>query len=413
MVWSAIESAASGDTELRPLDRKSDIAAKAFEWPPADEVDRDLELASEDLAAPQHPLALTASAVGASRESNPPLNPPTPPRQEEPRVAPRRVIQQRAAGSKAPPRETPAEAWLRTRAVPLALTVLALTAVLEGAYILATTENRFFRVSDSRRSNPGSASTSSTTSSQGATEPSAAPVPKQFAAVVPNDIVSAVRTSGDRRDGAPAAKGRLVIRSEPAGAQVLIDGRPYGVTPMTLGNVVAGAHLIVLKRDGVELRQTVRVEPGSTVSVVAPLKPGGLPSGWVAIASPIEVDLFENGALLGTSRSRQIMLEAGTHTLQLVNEQIGFQQTQQVRVESGKVERIAVELPPTTIHLNATPWAEVWIDGKSVGETPIGNLPIAIGPHEVVFRHPELGERVVSTVVKAGVPTRLTADLRR
>jgi hypothetical protein len=76
------------------------------------------------------------------------------------------------------------------------------------------------------------------------------------------------------------------------------------------------------------------------------------------------------------------------------------------------VARIDVQVPESRINLNATPWAEVWIDGRRVGETPIGNLPIAIGPHEVVFRRPELGEKAISTIVKAGVPNRLSADFR-
>ena len=46
--------------------------------------------------------------------------------------------------------------------------------------------------------------------------------------------------------------------------------------------------------------------------------------------------------------------------------------------------------------LNAQPWADVWVDGERVGETPIGNVAVPIGPHEVVFRHPQLGEQVVS-----------------
>jgi hypothetical protein len=65
------------------------------------------------------------------------------------------------------------------------------------------------------------------------------------------------------------------------------------------------------------------------------------------------------------------------------------------------------------MHLNATPWAEVWIDGVKAGETPIGNLPVTIGPHEIVFRHPELGEQVHAATVKAGAPVRLSVDLSR
>ena len=56
-------------------------------------------------------------------------------------------------------------------------------------------------------------------------------------------------------------------------------------------------------------------------------------------------------------------------------------------------QRSALELPNGTVNLNASPWAEVWIDGQRVGETPIGNLSVPIGPHEVVFRHPQFGEK--------------------
>jgi serine/threonine-protein kinase len=74
---------------------------------------------------------------------------------------------------------------------------------------------------------------------------------------------------------------------------------------------------------------------------------------------------------------------------------------------------VSVELPNGTLSLNATPWAEVLVDGKSVGETPIGNLSVSLGSHDVVFRHPELGDkRMTATVTTAG-PTRLSADLRK
>jgi serine/threonine-protein kinase len=63
--------------------------------------------------------------------------------------------------------------------------------------------------------------------------------------------------------------------------------------------------------------------------------------------------------------------------------------------------------------LNAQPWADVWIDGERIGETPIGSVSVPIGPHEVVFRHPELGEQVVRTTVMTGEPTRVSVDMRK
>jgi len=63
--------------------------------------------------------------------------------------------------------------------------------------------------------------------------------------------------------------------------------------------------------------------------------------------------------------------------------------------------------------LNAVPWAEVWIDGDRVGETPIGNVQLSLGTHEVVFRHPELGEQRFTPTVTLNAPGRVSADMRR
>ena len=83
-----------------------------------------------------------------------------------------------------------------------------------------------------------------------------------------------------------------------------------------------------------------------------------------------------------------------------------------VQIAPGRGTSVKIDLPTGLVHVNALPWAEVWIDGRPVGETPIGNLSLAIGPHELVFRHPTLGEKTLSAVIKAGVLTRLSADMR-
>jgi hypothetical protein len=48
-----------------------------------------------------------------------------------------------------------------------------------------------------------------------------------------------------------------------------------------------------------------------------------------------------------------------------------------------------------------------------VGQTPIANLSLALGTHQVVFRHPELGERRQSVVVTAQGPNRVAVDMAR
>ena len=97
--------------------------------------------------------------------------------------------------------------------------------------------------------------------------------------------------------------------------------------------------------------------------------------------------------------------------MQLENTSLGYRENQWVRIHAGKETTLPLSLPQGVVHVNATPWADISIDGKSIGQTPIGNLKLTIGSHDVVFRHPELGEKTVSALVKVGVTTRVSADL--
>ena len=81
-----------------------------------------------------------------------------------------------------------------------------------------------------------------------------------------------------------------------------------------------------------------------------------------------------------------------------------------MRVDAGRQADLTVVLPSGTVNVNAQPWAQVLIDGAVVGDTPLANLPLVIGDHEVVFRHPQLGERRQRVVVKAGALTRISAS---
>jgi hypothetical protein len=103
----------------------------------------------------------------------------------------------------------------------------------------------------------------------------------------------------------------------------------------------------------------------------------------------------------------------GPHDLQIVSETLAFKTALHAEIFAGKVTRLPVTLPKGVIHLNAAPWAEVWIDGEKVGETPLGNLPIAIGPHEIVFKHPEFGVQHHAATVTAAAPVRLSVDLTK
>jgi hypothetical protein len=215
------------------------------------------------------------------------------------------------------------------------------------------------------------------------------------------------------------ASGRLSVSSSPAGASILLDGQPRGTTPADLHDVPAGDHELILDLQGARVRQAVTVAGGATTTVAVPLSgagqvetPAGPPIGGLAVKVPYEMDVLEGGRRLGTT-SRRLPLPEGPHDLEFVSQTLDFRTTAHVEIVAGKMTTVPVELPKGAISLNATPWAEVWIDGAKVGETPIGNLPITIGPHEIVFKNPDLGEQHHAATVTAGTPARLSVDLTK
>jgi hypothetical protein len=212
-----------------------------------------------------------------------------------------------------------------------------------------------------------------------------------------------------------SAFGQLQVRTEPAGAKVTIDGTPRGASPTTVAELTPGEHTVLLESDHGSVKQIVTIEAGITASLMVPLGAAdGAPlSGWIAITATADVQVFENRRLIGTSQSDRLMVSAGRHDIEIVNETLGYRTTKTVQVAPGKVTALKIEFPKGTIALNAVPWAEVWVDGERAGDTPIGNLSLTIGPHEIVFRHPELGEQRHAATVTLSSPARLSVDMRK
>jgi PEGA domain len=211
------------------------------------------------------------------------------------------------------------------------------------------------------------------------------------------------------------SSGSLLAQSAPPGARVSVDGVDYGVAPVSVPNLPPGDHEVVFQAEGgAPVKQRILIQAGVTSSVLAPVSTAtaGPVSGWLTVKSPVAIEIRENGRLIGTTEADRIMMAAGKHDIELVNDTLGYRATRSVQVPPGKVAPLSLEMPMGVINVNASPWAEVWIDGRRAGETPMANLPIAIGPHEVVFRHPQLGEKRQAVSVTLKAPVRLSIDMK-
>jgi serine/threonine protein kinase len=68
---------------------------------------------------------------------------------------------------------------------------------------------------------------------------------------------------------------------------------------------------------------------------------------------------------------------------------------------------------PGYLSVDATPWAEVSVSGRSVGETPLFRIPVEAGRVTVLLRSPSTGKSVTRTVtVNPGAERQMKEDLR-
>jgi hypothetical protein len=286
----------------------------------------------------------------------------------------------------APPRA----AW--TRSMPLRVAALAVVALAEAA-LLAFYVSSPSRVDGKMRS--GVAGAPSATRREDVSATVQAPV--------------LVATSA-----AATAQGRLRVESDPAGILLAIDGRAAGRTPINIALQVGNHEVELHGRSGV-VRKSVAIDASTTTILMTSLSdPAPLaPAGWLAVSAPFTVELYVNGKRAAIGRSERISLAPGRHSISLVNEELAFRTIRDVRVRAGETVTLPVVAPTGSLSVNALPWAEVWLNGQRIGETPLAALPVSVGHHEVLFSHPEHGSQRRLVTVQADAETRVGVDLRK
>jgi hypothetical protein len=72
----------------------------------------------------------------------------------------------------------------------------------------------------------------------------------------------------------------------------------------------------------------------------------------------------------------------------------------------------AVSGASSSVSVNATPWADVLIDGRPAGTTPLRKVKLRPGPHTLILRCPPLGrEEVLKLDFPPGQAARVVVDL--
>jgi hypothetical protein len=225
------------------------------------------------------------------------------------------------------------------------------------------------------------------------------------------DHAVAIRSNEEPK---PAGGAQMTVISDPPGARVHVDGVALGVTPLTVPATAPGTHRVTVANDAGSVDRTVTLAKDANASIVFALPKAAAPQeGWVAVSAPFEIQVSDGGEVIAVGRSMKLALSAGSHQLALASDAYQFHETRRVQTVAGRTVPLRVDAPRAAFSANARPWADVLIDGVPVGQTPISNLPVTVGPHNVVFRHPQLGERPQAIAVTLRGPNRFAVDFTK
>jgi hypothetical protein len=190
--------------------------------------------------------------------------------------------------------------------------------------------------------------------------------------------------------------GTLKVESTPAGAKITLDGENRGETPRTLSNVSPGTHTLVLQSSAGSITKRVTVRAGKT-SIASE----AIFAGWLALFSPIPLDVSLNGKPASPTEDGRFMLAPGTYQIHMANNRYKFARNESLTIRPGEVTAHTVSLPTGTLRITVPDGTVVSVDGQSIGKSPFSELlPLVVGTHEIRAVHPERGERRTAVDVR-------------
>lgn len=204
----------------------------------------------------------------------------------------------------------------------------------------------------------------------------------------------------------PGPPGEVAVTSTPSGAAVTINGEARGQTPVQIDGLPPGEYTVVVENNVARAESKVEVMPEQVASVDLPL------SGMLEVTSPFTVAISDRDRPLGQLKNGRLAVGAGLRRLHLANDELGFEEFRDVEVAAGAVTRLAVSPPPGVLNITADVESDVYLDGRPIGLTPLTNLSLNLGVHEVSFRNEQWGEQNFTVLVGLSTPSRLHATMK-
>ena len=178
--------------------------------------------------------------------------------------------------------------------------------------------------------------------------------------------------------------GRLLLKSEPTGAVVQLNGQHKGKTPLDLPELASGDYTITVSKDlYYDTDEKFTITDGSNNERIIALHPA---FGQLSVeANTKAADVFLDGQFKGKAPVTLNELPSGSYRMK-VTQDLYEPLEEEVIIEDGKTNKQMVVLAPRfgTLNITGSPeGALISITGKVVGQIPLVNYRVANGLAEI------------------------------
>lgn len=209
--------------------------------------------------------------------------------------------------------------------------------------------------------------------------------------------------------------GKLIVRSDPVGAKVILDNKDAGLTPFEK-DLEAGKHRLILTYKGYErFAKSVTVISDTTEIVEAELV--SLTGDLAIISTPSNSDVFINDDYKGKTPLTLQFLEVGEYFIKIKQE--GYvEELSKVTVDwnqTNTVKKTLTSLPGSVAFYSVPEGVEVLVDNRSRGFTKSSGLVVElpVGKYKVQMKKKGYASATSEIIVKAGETSDLELSLTK
>ncbi|WP_456365879.1 PEGA domain-containing protein [Thermococcus sp.] len=206
--------------------------------------------------------------------------------------------------------------------------------------------------------------------------------------------------------------GLLTVNSNPSGAEVYVDGKLVGTTPLENYRIPAGIHEVVVKKSTyVPAAYAVQIKANELKTLNVVLVPA---TGKLTVNSnPSGAEVYIDGKKVGTTPLRNYTIPEGIHEVAV--RKAGYaERAYAISIKYGELKVLNVTLSPEmgklTVKSNPS-GAEVYVDGRKVGTTPLENYTVTAGTHEITLIKDGYQNFTKTVTVNPGEEASITAVL--